>query len=246
MTGSAIMVTAVTLAELADTANREHAAAEEAARSWLEHAVTIGEVLLEAKRQVPHGEWTMWIEDNVRFSRAAANLYIRVATYKDLAAASPSTTREEVGKYLRGLPALSHDVGCPEKFDEAKALLESGLTQTEAAEVLGVSQTTIGRWTDPRLRQRSRAHSKERQRGIREARKALAEKESRQARDAAVKRAGGAVSHAYANLRKTASALQVAIDEADDRTIEVSMRAALEHVYKAEDEIVQALGVHNG
>ena len=49
------------LVALAKRINAEHEAVAEAATQGLQHAVQAGTLLLEAKSQVPHGEWLYWL-----------------------------------------------------------------------------------------------------------------------------------------------------------------------------------------
>lgn len=64
---------------LAADINRYHAAAEQALRSGLENARQAGELLLEAKGKLPHGEWYPWLKRNCKFSARTAQAYMRVA-----------------------------------------------------------------------------------------------------------------------------------------------------------------------
>jgi hypothetical protein len=67
------------LAELAATANREHAAGEADVRAGLEHFRAAGEALLKAKKRCGHGRWLPWLKANVKFSQQTASVYMRVA-----------------------------------------------------------------------------------------------------------------------------------------------------------------------
>ena len=53
------------LATLANAINSEHEAACRSVRQGLEHARHAGDLLLEAKAQVKHGEWLPWLEAHV-------------------------------------------------------------------------------------------------------------------------------------------------------------------------------------
>jgi len=57
----------------------EHARAQDAARSAVEHARSAGMLLTEAKLQVAHGEWAGWVRDRLPFSLRTAQTYMRVA-----------------------------------------------------------------------------------------------------------------------------------------------------------------------
>jgi hypothetical protein len=67
------------LAHLAERINAAHAAAETALRAGLDHARTAGELLVQAKAQLGHGQWLPWLERNVCFSLRTAQAYMRVA-----------------------------------------------------------------------------------------------------------------------------------------------------------------------
>ena len=71
--------TKATLPQLAEKANKAHAACERAANSMLQYAKQCGEALAKAKTQLPHGEFTTWIEENCRFSPRQARKYLTIA-----------------------------------------------------------------------------------------------------------------------------------------------------------------------
>jgi len=60
--------------------NAEHEAAFGSAREALEHARRAGELLLEAKAALKHGEWLPWIESNCKFGERTARNYMQLAT----------------------------------------------------------------------------------------------------------------------------------------------------------------------
>lgn len=67
------------LTSLAERINDEHRLAEDAARSAVEHAVKAGELLIEAKGKVAHGEWGDWVKANCSFAERTTQVYMRVA-----------------------------------------------------------------------------------------------------------------------------------------------------------------------
>ena len=67
------------LEDLAARINQAHDQVEQAFVSAVENALTAGKLLLEAKRQVEHGEFEAWVEDNFEFSYRLARAYMRVA-----------------------------------------------------------------------------------------------------------------------------------------------------------------------
>lgn len=42
--------------------------------------IEIGKRLIEAKAQLPHGEWGKWLEEKVEFSQRTANQFMKVAS----------------------------------------------------------------------------------------------------------------------------------------------------------------------
>jgi hypothetical protein len=72
-------MSAVALPDLAQAIEAEHQAAVGAARSAIDHAVACGRLLIQAKAQVPHGEWLPWIEANLTFGPRQAQKYARLA-----------------------------------------------------------------------------------------------------------------------------------------------------------------------
>lgn len=67
------------LAELAGAVNAEHRRCETAIRESLAHALKAGELLIEAKKLLPHGEWAGWLVGNCEFSERTAQAYMRLA-----------------------------------------------------------------------------------------------------------------------------------------------------------------------
>lgn len=69
----------VPIRSLAKQIQAEHEAAERDIRSALSHAVRAGELLIEAKAKVKHGEWGAWLAENFEFSQQWAAGYMRLA-----------------------------------------------------------------------------------------------------------------------------------------------------------------------
>ena len=63
----------------------EHQAAQEAARSAVAHAIRCGELLIEAKGSMPHGDFGSWLAGNVEFSDRTARGYMRLARFDSIA-----------------------------------------------------------------------------------------------------------------------------------------------------------------
>ena len=71
--------TAPVLADLATKINAAHREAEIASRCALDHALHAGELLIEAKAAVPHGQFLVWIDENCAFSQRSAQAYMRLS-----------------------------------------------------------------------------------------------------------------------------------------------------------------------
>jgi hypothetical protein len=64
---------------LAERINNAHDAAFRAAQSAVEAAVECGRLLIEAKSQIPHGQWLPWLEANTRVGARQSQKYMRLA-----------------------------------------------------------------------------------------------------------------------------------------------------------------------
>jgi hypothetical protein len=68
---------------LAERIEAAHTSATRYARNALEFAALCGELLLEAKAQVGHGNWLAWVEANLTFGERQARKYMRLAQHFD-------------------------------------------------------------------------------------------------------------------------------------------------------------------
>jgi hypothetical protein len=93
------------LADLAGRIQAEHGAVSAALKDGVRHAINAGELLIEAKGQIAHGQWLPWLRDHCAISERTAQLYMRVAK-----------NRKEIEEQIRtGVADLS--------LNEAAALL---------------------------------------------------------------------------------------------------------------------------
>ncbi len=69
----------VKLSTLAGRINKEHALAEEHAKTAVKHARNAGAMLLESKALCEHGTWAAWLESNFKGSDRTARRYMQVA-----------------------------------------------------------------------------------------------------------------------------------------------------------------------
>jgi hypothetical protein len=67
------------LTVLAARIRAEHEAVRGLLHAVVERAMAAGDLLIEAKAQVPHGQWLPWLQDHVQISERTAQLYMRLA-----------------------------------------------------------------------------------------------------------------------------------------------------------------------
>jgi Protein of unknown function (DUF3102) len=67
------------LPDLASRIRAEHEATSAALKTSVEHAMTAGELLIEAKALVKHGQWLPWLAEHCAISDRTAQLYMRCA-----------------------------------------------------------------------------------------------------------------------------------------------------------------------
>jgi hypothetical protein len=75
----AMTTTQLALPDLAQEIDREHAALISAAHAALRHAVRCGELLIQAKTSMAHGDWLGWLETNCQVRPRTAQAYMRLA-----------------------------------------------------------------------------------------------------------------------------------------------------------------------
>jgi hypothetical protein len=68
---------------IASEINREHEQVQECFKSGFNHALRVGELLCEVKSELPHGEFTKWIEANCNFGVRMAQRYMEIYSNKD-------------------------------------------------------------------------------------------------------------------------------------------------------------------
>jgi hypothetical protein len=70
------------LANLAAQIRQEHQAATLAIRRGCEHAIAAGRLLIEAKGQIPHGQWLLWLKESIaKYQRAQRRPICRSPTW---------------------------------------------------------------------------------------------------------------------------------------------------------------------
>ena len=72
------------LAELAECIRATHEVVRQALKMGVENAMATGDLLIEAKAQVDHGEWSDWLHKNCEMSDRSARLYMRLAKNREV------------------------------------------------------------------------------------------------------------------------------------------------------------------
>jgi hypothetical protein len=94
------------LKDLAKQANHAHQLVSESLRTAIDNAKNAGDLLIEAKSLVEHGDWTQWIGGNFKASPETARIYMRVSKnwdyeVKPALESNPDLTLEDVKRILR-------------------------------------------------------------------------------------------------------------------------------------------------
>jgi Protein of unknown function (DUF3102) len=98
------------LADLAARIRAEHEATSDALRSGVAHAMAAGDLLIEAKALVKHGEWLPWLRDHCAISERTAQLYMRCARSRKEIEANTQSFADLNLNEAAALLALSSDV----------------------------------------------------------------------------------------------------------------------------------------
>ena len=135
---------------LAELVNREHRRYEQAVNRALDHALAVGELLLEAKPAYPHGTLVPWLEENTEESVRTAQAYICVAT-----------RRPEIEDQALDLPHVPEDAMI-EELPAMKAADVRGCVEAIAAHAcLDADELLAGAICEAGYEVRSAAHEKE-------------------------------------------------------------------------------------
>jgi transposase-like protein len=145
-----IVVRVDRLTELAETIRRESSLAAQAADEFLQHALAVGDALIEAKTLVPSGEWTRWMLETSPTGRqpSALHNYMRLAHYRD--EIDPSLSVSSNIRLLAGLPGRrgGRDHYSEEMKAEALERLKSEPI-TVVSKDMGITAMTLRAWRDP-------------------------------------------------------------------------------------------------
>lgn len=93
--------------DLATAINDEHRKCGEAVLTALDHAMRAGDLLIEAKAEIGHGNWQAWIEENFEGSVRRAQEYMRLAKNREAIEAEKARSSALLGidRALRAIAA---------------------------------------------------------------------------------------------------------------------------------------------
>jgi hypothetical protein len=99
------------LADLAARIKVEHTAVSDSLKASVRHGIAAGELLIEAKAQLKHGQWLPWLRDHVEISERTAQLYMRLAKNRtEIEAKSATAIADFTLNEAAALLMLSSDV----------------------------------------------------------------------------------------------------------------------------------------
>jgi hypothetical protein len=127
------------LADLAARVRFEHEAAGVAMRRTVEHAMAAGDLLIEAKMQLKHGQWLPWLKENCAISDRTARLYMTLARGRTIIEAQIGNVANST---MRDAAALLAEANAR---SEAFALLEDAGAELAKAERVKTLVSTGGR-----------------------------------------------------------------------------------------------------
>jgi hypothetical protein len=137
---------AVPLTELATKIKTLHGQVIDAGKNVVERAVAAGSALIEAKRQVPHGGWLRWLDENCKLSDRTAEDYMTLARNKRkvdaIIATAANMTLTQVLRKIKGKPDKDQE-GSISKYMKARATLIKKLNDLQADDVVDAAESTM-------------------------------------------------------------------------------------------------------
>jgi len=135
------------LGELATIIKEAHADVEAAGRNIINKAFKAGGALIEAKRQVGHGHWLVWLRDNCGVSERRAQDYMKLAANRSKIEAEMKSapTADLSLKWALGLikQPPGDGNGSLGKYEKARTELIKKLRALEPGDVEDAAQATI-------------------------------------------------------------------------------------------------------
>lgn len=112
--------------------NAEHGQVETYKRNTIQHAIRCGELLLEMKQRVGHGNWLAWVREHFDASERTARNYMEIAKSAAVADLRDDTTMRSA---LRALASRSQPKE-PKKEQASETAANSGVPAHDDAQIL--------------------------------------------------------------------------------------------------------------
>jgi hypothetical protein len=134
------------LADLATRIKSLHAQVVDAGKNVVRKAIEAGIALIEAKRQVGHGQWLKWLKENCELSDRTAEVYMECARNRQrleaIIAAAANMTLAGALREIKPKSGKGKD-GALGKYDKAQTTLIKTLRQLQPDDVEEAAQRTI-------------------------------------------------------------------------------------------------------
>jgi N6-adenosine-specific RNA methylase IME4 len=116
----------MSLAEIAARIKLAHQAAATSLKCGIEHAITAGELLIEAKKHIPHGQWLPWLGEHCGITPRSAQGYMKLARNRDkLEANTQALAHLTIEGALKSLAAPSLAIASLETEEARNAAVEA-------------------------------------------------------------------------------------------------------------------------
>ncbi|MCO8124496.1 DUF3102 domain-containing protein [Stieleria sp. TO1_6] len=128
----------LSLETLAVQINEQHSQATNHARTAIEHARHAGELLIEAKASVPHGQWLEWLRKNCSVSGRQAQRYMKVAANWERISKCDAASFLTIDQSIRHAPAADQDqvYRTDKLFAEAQQFADELDSKIDSAETI--------------------------------------------------------------------------------------------------------------
>jgi Protein of unknown function (DUF3102) len=134
------------LADLATRIKSLHAQVVDAGKNVVRKAIDAGLALIEAKRQVGHGQWLKWLKENCELSERTAEVYMECARNRQrlepIIAVAANMTLSQALRQIRPKPDKGND-GAMGKYEKARVALIKKLGALPIEDVEDAAQRTI-------------------------------------------------------------------------------------------------------
>ena len=135
------------LADLATRIKSLHAQVLDSGKNVVRKAIEAGVALIDAKRQVGHGNWLRWLKENCELSERTSEVYMECARNRQKLeskiATAANMTLHQALREIKPTRGGSGDEGALGKYQKAQASLIKKLRGLEPDDVEEAAQRTI-------------------------------------------------------------------------------------------------------